>query len=364
LKSNKALVVALYLPQFHPIPENDKWWGKGFTEWTNVTKAKPLFPGHHQPYLPSELGFYDLRVNETRIEQAKLASEYGVDAFCYYHYWFGNKKTLLQKPLQELIKAKEPDFPFMVCWANQSWSGVWHGLDKKVLIEQEYPGLEDEKDHFNYLLTAFKDERYLKVNKMPVFMVYQPNDIPNVKEFCDRWRTWAVESGLGGLYLIAENSDPFWNPNTFGFDAFVHIANIPKRRNFTASDSILLKLKNLICDKFKIPSIYDYRKFINHFVPDSASPLAIPCIIPNWDNTPRSGHNGVVFKNSTPDLFYSLIVKALNRRELQNKPDNMLFIKSWNEWAEGNVLEPSRKDGRSYLVALKKAINTYSNRFC
>ncbi len=213
----KPTVVALYLPQFHPIKENDEWWEPGFTEWTNVTKAKPLYWGHHQPNLPSELGFYDLRVSETREQQAQLAREYGVDAFCYYHYWFGNGRRILERPFEEVLASGKPDFPFMLCWANETWSGIWHGLDNRILIRQAYPGPEDHKQHFKTLLPAFRDKRYLKVNGKPIFMVYRPEALPNPEEFCQIWRTLAIEADLPGMYLIAQNFNPKWPAIENGF---------------------------------------------------------------------------------------------------------------------------------------------------
>jgi lipopolysaccharide biosynthesis protein len=180
------------LPQYHPIAENDEWWGKGFTEWTNVTKALPLYRGHAQPNLPADLGFYDLRVPEARAAQAAMAKTYGVDVFCYYHYWFGNGRRLLERPFEDMLACGEPDFPYMLCWANQTWSGAWHGLDNEVLIEQVYPGEEDERAHFDCLLRAFKDPRYLRVEDKPVFMVYQPEDLPDSRAFTERWRRWAA----------------------------------------------------------------------------------------------------------------------------------------------------------------------------
>lgn len=351
--------VAFYLPQYHPIPENDQWWGKGFTEWTNVTKAKPLYKNHCQPYLPSELGFYDLRVPETRVEQALLAKEYGVDVFCYYHYWFGNGKRLLQRPLQDMLSSGRPDFPFMLCWANQTWSGVWHGLDDKTLIEQTYPGESDERMHFECLLPAFRDPRYLRINNKPVFMVYQPESLPHSRTFISRWKRWAIESGLDGLYFTAEHADPFWDSAKYGFDSFVNVPEIPRRKKRISWRKPWLKIKNRYLDFMGYPSRIDYRTLKNHVVPKDASPMAIPCVLPNWDNTPRSGSRGVVFENATPDLFEELLFRAFNRAPSQEGGERLVFIKSWNEWAEGNVLEPSMYHGRSYLEALRNAKQSF-----
>jgi lipopolysaccharide biosynthesis protein len=183
-ESRISRLIAFYLPQFHPIPENDEWWNKGFTEWTNVAKAKPLFVNHYQPRLPADLGFYDLRVPETRLAQAEMAEHYGIEGFCYWHYWFAGKR-LLEKPFNEILRLKEPDFPFCLAWANQSWSGIWHGCPDKILIRQTYPGIDDYRDHFYALLDAFGDARYLTIDNKPIFLVYQPHALPDSRQFTD-----------------------------------------------------------------------------------------------------------------------------------------------------------------------------------
>lgn len=353
----KPCVVALYLPQYHPIPENDEWWEKGFTEWTNVTKAKALYKGHHQPDLPSELGFYDLRLPEVREQQAKLAREYGVNAFCYYHYWFGNGKTLLDRPFNEVLNTGKPDFPFMLCWANGTWSGIWHGLTDKTLIEQKYPGIEDAKDHFMHLLPAFKDPRYLTIDEKPIFMIYRPLDIPELDKIIKLWRDLAKINGLKGIYLIAEHSDPFWDAKRFGFDAFVNMRDLKRRRKNVSWKQPLERITNWYLDIRKKPTILHFKNLIEYFVPSNASPYAIPCALPNWDNTPRSGWRGLVIEGSSADNFKQQLNKALQRLKDDHHPNNLIFIKSWNEWAEGNYLEPSRKHGISFLKTLKDILN-------
>jgi Glycosyltransferase WbsX len=353
----RPTVVALYLPQFHPIPENDEWWGTGFTEWTNVAKARPLFRGHYQPNLPADLGFYDLRVPETRAAQARLAMEYGVNAFCYYHYWFGDGRRLLERPFEDVLTSGEPDFPFMLCWANQTWSGIWHGLENRVLVEQRYPGPKDHEAHFAVLLRAFKDPRYLRVNNKPVFMVYSPLSLPEPRKTLNLWRSMAAEAGLDGLYLLAEHSDPFWDAGAFGFDAFVNKRSFKRRRSWIPWSQPFGKIKGKILDSLGRPSIYNYDDLIDYFIPKEASELAIPCTLPNWDNTPRSGARGVVLKNSTPELFSKQLQLARERLNLRHAEDNLLFIKSWNEWAEGNILEPDRRFGHAYLEAIKNTLN-------
>ena len=216
----KARVLALYLPQFHPIPENDLWWGKGFTEWTNVGKAKKLFPGHYQPRVPADLGYYDLRVPETREAQADLARQYGIEGFVYWHYWFGNGKRLLERPFNEVLASGKPDFPFALAWANESWRGFWHGVKtKETLIDQLYPGDEDYIAHFKAVLPAFKDKRYIKCHGKPVFFIYHHRDMPDVAHFIELWQKLARENGLPGIYFISHIQHRFSHKeceNTFG----------------------------------------------------------------------------------------------------------------------------------------------------
>ncbi|MCX7012247.1 MAG: glycoside hydrolase family 99-like domain-containing protein, partial [Candidatus Sumerlaeota bacterium] len=198
----KARLIAFYLPQFHPIPENDEWWGKGFTEWTNVAKARPLFPGHYQPRVPADLGFYDLRVPETREAQAAMARAHGIEGFCYWHYWF-NGKRLLEKPFDQMLATGEPEFPFCLAWANEDWTRTWDGRSSEILQKQEYGGQSDDTAHFDYLLRAFKDQRYMAVDGKPMFLIYRPADLPDPTATIALWRSLARESGLPGLHLVA-----------------------------------------------------------------------------------------------------------------------------------------------------------------
>src|SRR5882672_1192445 len=228
---NRARLIAFYLPQFHPIPENDEWWGKGFTEWTNTAKAKPLFSGHYQPHVPADLGFYDLRLPEAREAQARMAREYGVEAFCYYHYWFGSGRRLLERPFNEVLQSGKPDFPFCLCWANESWTGVWHGAQNKVLVQQTYPGREDAERHFQALLPAFLDERYVRVEGKPLFLVYSPEELTDPVGFTRLWRELAVRAGLPGIYFVGVENEP-WTPAQNGFDGatprLLHLAQKSK----------------------------------------------------------------------------------------------------------------------------------------
>ena len=358
-KHSKARLIALYLPQFHPIPENDDWWGKGFTEWTNTAKAKPLFPGHYQPHVPADLGFYDLRLEETRIAQAEMAKKHGIEAFCYYHYWFAGQR-IIERPFNEVLGSGKPDFPFCLCWANQTWSGIWHGSPDKVLIEQTYPGMEDHKRHFEYLIKAFKDDRYLTVDGKPLFIIYDPFDLPDSRVVTDFWRESAIKAGLPGLHLVAENHSGIydWDYQAAGFDAVYNLKFPNTREKWVSWNRPIQKIKNKLLDLFKIPNLYSYKK-VSQKITDHCEKLSgsYPCIVPNWDNTPRSGVNGRVLLGSTPELFRQHFRRALKIINGASKEQKIIIIKSWNEWAEGNYLEPDLKFGHKYLQIIKDEIN-------
>jgi lipopolysaccharide biosynthesis protein len=353
--NTKARVIAFYLPQYHPIPENDEWWGKGFTEWTNVGKAKPLFRGHYQPKVPADLGYYDLRVPETRCHQAALARDYGVEAFCYYHYWFAGRH-LLQRPLQEVLASGEPQFPFCICWANQTWSGIWHGNPERILVEQTYPGLADHLAHFQYLLRAFADSRYLTIDGKPLFIVFRPQELPESLKVTDYWRELATKAGLKGLYLVGVHFDPAWVPALYGFDAAVTSRLAPVRPRVSWRNPTKRLYKQFQA-KTGVPTIYDYAPLATAVIfDDSPGIQTYPCAIPNWDNTPRSGSNGLVLDGATPEKFRGVLRKALGKVEKREFEHRIIFIKSWNEWAEGNYLEPDLRYGHGFLQALRSEI--------
>jgi lipopolysaccharide biosynthesis protein len=349
----KARAIAFYLPQFHPIPENDAWWGKGFTEWTNVTKAKPLFPGHYQPHLPADLGFYDLRVPETRIVQAEMARDHGIEGFCYYHYWFAGKQ-LLERPFNEVLKSGEPDFPFCLCWANETWSGIWYGAPERILMKQTYPGPEDDAAHFYTLLGAFSDERYIKVDGKPLFVIYAPFDLPDCRRTTDLWRELTQKAGLKGLYLVGLQNEP-WIPTDFGFDG-ASIKNLSSA--YKSETGQLWRVKKAYRKLHGYPTqIYSYKKSLPYFLMHEAANLNMyPAVIPNWDNTPRTGRKGLVLLGSTPELFGVHLRSCI--KEVIHKPfeHRIIFIKSWNEWGEGNYLEPDLRYGRAYLEVLRKQL--------
>jgi hypothetical protein len=351
----RARLIAYYLPQFHPIPENDEWWGKGFTEWTNAAKARPLFRGHYQPHIPADLGFYDLRLPAVREAQAQMAREYGVEAFCYYHYWFGNGRRLLERPFNEVVESGKPDFPFCLCWANETWTGVWHGLSNRVLIEQTYPGTEDAEKHFNALLPAFMDQRYVKIEGKPLFLVYNPMDLPDPKGFTDLWHSLAVRAGLPGIYFVGVENEP-WNPEASGFDgATTHNIHLARQCDGNAWLSRLKYHWHKLLRKPRL--LFAYKDAINHLILDECRKANVyPCVIPNWDNTPRSGLRGLVLHGSTPELFRQHL-RDVFQQVLHKPPEHQLvFIKSWNEWAEGNHLEPDLKFGKRYLEVLQEEL--------
>lgn len=351
----KARALAFYLPQYFPIPENDQWWGPGFTEWTNTARARRLFPGHQQPTLPADLGFYDLRVPETRQAQSDLARSYGIEAFVYWHYWFGEGDRILERPFHEVLQRGEPEIGFALAWANQSWTGIWHAAGDKVLKQQRYPGPEDDRRHFETLLPAFRDERYFRVHGRPLFYVFRPEELPDAADFVDRWQGMAREAGLEGLYLVAEASDllgagaRYANAEADGFDASVYM-RLPARVD-RASTLGMRAVRKLLGG----PEIWPYSETIVDEYP--VDPSVQPCVYPNWDNTPRSGRRGLVVRGATPEKFRHNVERAVQLLADRPAEERLLWIKSWNEWAEGNHLEPDLRDGRAWLQALRAGLS-------
>jgi hypothetical protein len=351
----RARAVAFYLPQYHPIPENSSWWGPGFTEWTNAAKARPLFRGHKQPHLPSELGFYDLRLAESREAQSSLAREHGVEAFCYWHYWFGSGSRILERPFTEVLASGSPGISFCLGWANQSWTGIWHAAENTVLREQTYPGPEDDQLHFDAILPAFRDGRYLRVDGKPVFYVFRPEELPNAKEFIDRWQSMARAAGLDGLYLVAEVSDLLGAGAKYravaedGFDAGVYV-RLPAQTDRTST------LRMRARRKLGGPETYPYSTDRSLWDRVRADRVLQPSVYPNWDNTPRSGNRGLVLTGTAPAKFATNLDNALDTLDDRPAEERLLWIKSWNEWAEGNYLEPDLEHGRKWLETLSERL--------
>ncbi len=382
----KARVIALYLPQFHPVPENDKYWGKGFTEWTNVAKAKPLFRGHYQPRIPADLGFYDLRLPEVREEQAQLAREAGVEGFCYWHYWFGNGRQVLERPFDEVVASGKPDFPFCLAWANHDWTtGSWEkGIKDQIIFKQEFPGEADHIAHFNKLLPAFKDHRYITVDGMPIFFIWDPYRFKDVEKFICLWKHLAKENGLKGIYFVAmsnstttikrrqdgtiENTRILPNLKSsakvyndilsLGFDAVNSFGK--SRAEMIFMGKYWRTIQFLLHERFSfLPSIkYDYPKVVKHFfAPEDNWENVFPTILPQWDRSARTVNNPEgVYINSTPKHFQNHIKDALKVIENKQNEHKILVLRSWNEWGEGNYIEPDLKYGHGFLDAIKNEI--------
>lgn len=360
---NKARVIAFYLPQYHPIPENDETWGKGFTEWTNVAQARPLFKGHYQPCIPADLGFYDLRMPEIREAQAKLAKDAGIEGFMYWHYWFGNGRMLLEKPFQEVLKSGKPDFPFCLGWANHSWqTKTWtkgKSLQKNSMImEQLYPGKQDIVDHFNYCLPAFKDQRYITVDGKPLFVVFAPADMPNVKEFIGIWRDLAERNGLKGIHFVGLRAGQLTMQDVLdmGFDA-VNNRGMYDAEVACEHSKLLHKIHMILRGYDLVLQKYPYKKIVKNMkIEDDYNDKSYPTILPNYDRTARAGRHAIIYYGSTPELFKEHVVETIERIKDKDDEHKIVFLKSWNEWGEGNYMEPDLKFGHGYLEALKEAL--------
>lgn len=356
-------LIAFLLPQYHPIPENDRWWGQGFTEWTNVTKAKPLFQGHYQPHLPADLGFYDLRLPEVRQAQADLAREYGIYGFCYYHYWF-NSKRLLELPVNEILASGQPDFPFCLCWANENWTRRWDGQDREVLMKQNYSA-EDDREHIQSLIPAFQDPRYIKIDGKPLFLVYRVNSLPDPSLTQKIWREEVMKAGLPGLFLCTVISLPVlhFDPATIDFDGAVDFQ--PDWRHLPSFERPLWRRlrKRLFPsiqkeDPYYISEVRDYAALVEKMMKRPEPKYKVfPGVTPGWDNSARRKSEAKIFRNSTPEMYGKWLEYAIEKSiERFEESKRFVFVNAWNEWAEGNHLEPDLKWGHQYLQATKQAL--------
>ncbi len=352
-------LISLYLPQFHPFTENDNWWGKGFTEWTNVSKAKPLFPAHYQPHLPSDLGFYDLRLEESRLAQAELAKQYGLEGFCYYHYWF-NGKRLLERPFNEVLKSGKPDLPFCLAWANENWTKRWDGREAEMLQEQVYGGEEDAVRHFKWLYHAFMDKRYIRIDNKPVFLIYRPSAIPQLEKVIEIWRNLAIHYNVGGLYLIAMRTGFEKYPNNYwlsqGFDAeLVFQPGTGDVNKFNKWQSIASLGGEEFANNQAIVIDYDKAWPVMASEVKKEDP-GFASVVPSWDNTARRAKIGAwILNNSTPEEYQKWLMHEMDRVLERENDKRVVFINAWNEWAEGNHLEPDMKHGHGYLEATSNA---------
>jgi len=349
-------LIAFYLPQFHPIPENDEWWGKGFTEWTNVSKSDPLFEGHYQPHIPADLGFYDLRLPEARQAQADLAREYGIHGFCYYHYWFKGKR-LLERPFNEVLESGQPDFPFCLCWANETWSRRWLGEESHILAKQDYSA-EDDLDHAQALMPALADPRCITVDGRPLFLIYRPKDLPDPQRTTETFRKTCLQNGLPEPYLVGVNAHcRNIDSRYLGFDLTLNfrpqLGTLPGA--FQEGPSLGKLLRNLRQGIFSSRlAIYEYEDAIRHMENGMRDIPIIPSIFVGWDNTPRRGDKSIVVRDTTPQRFERYLAETIAKAEPVGADGKLVFINAWNEWAEGNHLEPDQKFGRGFLEAVQR----------
>jgi lipopolysaccharide biosynthesis protein len=350
LRGDDVRAIAFYLPQFHPIPENDRWWGKGFTEWTNVTKARPNFKGHYQPHLPADLGFYDLRVPEVREQQAELAREYGIHGFCYHHYWFGGRR-LLERPFNEVLGSGRPDFPFCVCWANHDWTRCWDGGENELLVAQRHSA-EDDRNFIRALFPAFEDRRYIRINGKPLLIVYQAGILPDAKQTATIWREEMKNAGLGEIYLCLVQGGYILDPRPHGFDAAVEFP--PRGATIKKLDAQIAKFNpnfaGSICDYLLIATA-----MIHKPKPDYT---LFRGVMPGCDSTPRRQDAGIICINSSPEAYEYWLGKAVEHMIIKYEGDErMVFINAWNEWGAGTHLEPDRRYGRRYLEATRNVLS-------
>lgn len=373
-------IIAFYLPQFHNIPENDEWWGDGFTEWVNVKKAKPLYAGHVQPKEPLDDNYYDLTDDKVKVWQSQLAKKYGVYGFCYYHYWF-NGKLLLEKPMEQMLANPEVDTPFCICWANEAWTKAWVN-STQTLIPQKYGEKKEWKDHFDYMLKFFKDDRYIKCDGKPLLVIYKPELIECGNEMIDYFQKLAKEAGFPGICMAYQHGNmDFYSENKDDsrYDLDIEFQPIYARYDYDkdhAKSGLKVKLKP-IYNKMSIwlgkklgreinlrwktkgsdvVRKYDYDKIweciLNKKVVDKKR---VPGAFAMWDNTPRHGQNGHVYMGATPEKFEAYLKRLIKKTKTEYNKD-MIFVYAWNEWAEGGYLEPDKENGYGYLEAIHNAL--------
>jgi O-antigen biosynthesis protein len=344
-------LIAFYLPQFHPIPENDRWWGKGFTEWTNVTKAMPQFSGHYQPRLPQDLGFYDLRLVDTLRRQVALARRHGIHGFCFHTYWFGGT-WLLDTPLQLLLANRDIDLPFCLCWANENWTRRWDGLDREILIAQRHSA-EDDLALARALEPALRDPRYIRIDGRPILMVYRPGLLPNSLSTARRWRGHFARTGLGDPFLLMAQGFGDEDPRLHGFDAAVEF---PPHK--LAENAPVINHNVTLFNPDYQGNIIEYDLLVRRASEVGPTPYQLfRAVTPGWDNEARQPGRGTTFAFSTPEKYASWLTMACRQAAVQPEPDRrVVFINAWNEWAEGAHLEPDRHHGHAYLDATARVL--------
>lgn len=358
------LIIAYYLPQFHPIAENDEWWGKGFTEWTNVGKAKPLYKGHYQPRVPADLGYYDLRIPSVREQQAQLAREAGVGGFCYWHYWFGPGKQLMNEIIDEVAATGSPDFPFCLGWANESWyKKMWdkNSNEDRLLIEQTYGGESDYRAHYEYVRTLFQNKNYIRIDGNPFFLIYKPEQFADVELFIQLWNKWVKEDGIADKVYFVANIEYHWHREQWiskGFSAITPMPNFRLHRDYMLKHGMKHRFKEMVRKQKRLPlriSLEDVNKNII-FEDSDYDDALIPFLFPQWDHSPRSANSFRSFiVESTPEMFKQQAQIVLQC--VMKKNNKVVMLKSWNEWAEGNYMEPDIVYGKAYINALAQVLS-------
>lgn len=360
----QAKLLAFLLPQFHRIPENDAWWGEGFTEWTNVRRAQPLFPGHLQPRVPLENRYYDLSDPSVHDWQAELAQSHGIDGFCYYHYWF-NGTRLLEQPFEIMLARGKPDMPFCLAWANEPWTRAWDGGDREVLMPQDYGGEQDWQRHFDYLLRAFRDPRYIRVDGKPMFLIYRSASIHGCEDMLRLWRRQAEQAGLPGLHLVSMLTHFAADARQNLFDAFVEFEplytihyDLPY---WVARRERLMKKWTRFKWRWlgradRAPNSYSYVDVWKRIAQRSLRPNHYPGAFADWDNSPRRGlHRSLIMRDFQRRTFAEGIASQI--RKARHAQAEFVFINAWNEWAEGTYLEPDTARGKFFLEAIRAAVN-------
>lgn len=361
-----ARCIAFNVPVFYPFPENDTWWGKGFTEWDLVRGARPLFRGHTQPRTPAQtIGYYNPLQSEGRRVQAEMARHAGIEAFCYWHMWFGNGKMLLQDVVENIMNTQDPDFPFCLAWANQTWTRTWarSGTKGETLMQQTYPGEDDHRAHFAYVLPMFLDARYVRVHGKPLFILYRPFDIPDIDAFTTLWNSLAQDAGLPGVYFLGmvgpHSPVPAWK-DVQGFMRNQPATDLMRYGHSTVRKACrgnILPLLRCLRGMVRRPQVFDHTDIAAALQDTVLESKEYPQVLANWDDTPRQGKNGTVLQKSSPALLDMSMKRAIEQLQSRPAEERLLFLKSWNEWGEGNYVEPDTVYGNSYLDAIRSAMH-------
>lgn len=353
-------IIAYFLPQFHEVEENNKWWGKGFTEWTNIRKAKSLYKGHEQPIVPLKNNYYDLLQRETMAWQTKLAKKYKIYGFCYYHYWFKGRK-ILEKPIENLLQWKEIPQRFCLCWANHSWKKTWNG-SKEILIKQEYGDKEEWKEHIEYLLKFFHDERYIKINNKPILNIFLTGDIPNIDKRIEYYNEECIKNGFDGIFIIETIMKK--NQKVASIKSEALVLREPNIAISLSSwyEKITYFLKGKMKKNYlKAPMRFKYKKIVRNSLKffkkiEINNKMIIPGSFNKWDSTPRHNKRGYVIENKYIEEFKMYLLTQ--KKIMKDRNIEYMFFNAWNEWAEGMYLEPDEKNKYRYLETIKEVIET------